>query len=39
LISIMLASLVGIVSSALILGMVRPIVHVMALVKIGTSCC
>jgi hypothetical protein len=37
LISILLASLVGIVSFALILGMVRLIVYFMPLVKIGTS--
>jgi hypothetical protein len=37
LISIMLASLVGIASSALISGMVRLIVYIVAQVKIGTS--
>jgi hypothetical protein len=37
LISIMLASLVGIASSTLISGVVRLIVPIMALVKIGTS--
>jgi hypothetical protein len=37
LISIMFASLVGVASSALISGTVRLIVHIVALVKIGTS--
>jgi hypothetical protein len=37
LISIMFASLVGIASSALILGTVRLIVYIVALVEIGTS--
>jgi hypothetical protein len=37
LIGVMLASLVGIASFALISGMVRLIVHIVALVKIGTS--